>query len=503
MQLDKFNTDIPENFFLLMTGKNRGFYARVITDILGALDNSETFNIERAEVKSIIQQNILICNPQEEDDKPGSLSDGEETPAGAVTTTHGTPVTRDYAYMRIKKCGWIVEEAQDDSKECAVSLTSLARLQIGFLLNFSTSDEVYIGNFRNTLMEKFKALLDRSCTRPYMDAFQPILQCCEGINAAQTRIHDNIHRKNKEILQLMDRDKAIQAIHDDLDDLNGGEAQKLLISEGLLPDVQYRVAQCITRIRNDEEMLSWIAGDLAKAKSYLSLEDAMVEVDSGLRKVEICLCVNFNKKVNELGGIKSLYLANIMSRVQLLTEDSAAFANTLTRFLGKIAAMDDKEFESLAKHDPVFRKAIASPGIGTDTSNGKYVPKARDDGPAYGVDPIIDEIPPESDVKKFRARRGYRYTNELVKRILDGRQSMSCTEFTVTTREDMNDLVAVILNSRNSESSYLIEFAEPQIAASESEYDFGCPGPEYVFDGYSVPQFVIREKERRDVRRAS
>lgn len=489
MTIDKFNQNIPENFFFLITGKNRGFYARVLADTVNALDMSETFNIPKTTVLSIIAENIKICTPREEDDFQ------QETMSGQPTTVRGTLITKEYAYGQIKRCGWIVEEESDDLNAITVSLTSLARLQINSLMNFITTDEVYIGNFKNTLFEKFEALLKQKCARPYMDAFKVILECCEGISAAQTRIHDNIRKQAAELLRMTDRDEAVRIIHSGLDDLNTGEAQKLLIVDGIDPMNQSDIAAAISEIRIDDDIMPWIAADLQKSKPYLTIDDAMDEVESGLRKVELCLSINYGKKVNDLGMIKGSYFSSVMSKLRLLAEDSSTFANEITHFLMRISGMSDGEYEKLASENMMFRRLVAVRGIGTATNNARYTPKNRENRTAYEQAPITEVISTTREFKLDSYVRGLSYTNKLVGDMLRDRDSVSCCEFDVSSRERMNDLIAVVLNAYSSASTYTIEFT----GAGEKAKDiYDVAGNKmHEVDGNAFPEFVIKKKEER------
>ena len=495
MQVESFNNNIPENFFYLLTGKNRGFYARVLVDIMSTLDSAETFNIEKATVLSIIDLNIAICAPDEDDDLPLDSS------IVGVRTTHGRPVTKEYAYSRIRRCGWIIEEESDDLSSITVAMSSLARLQISSLMSFITTDEVYIGNFRNTLMEKFSDLLNRKCARPYMDAFKIILECCEGINAAQTRIHDNIRKRAAEILRMSDRAEAIRTIHESLEDLNTGEAQKLLITEGIFPAIQLEIADAIRDIRNDSDMLAWLSNDLMRAKSYLKEEDAVDEIVSGLRKVQLCLCINFNKKVNELGAIKGSYIDTVMSKLRLLSENGSAYSNRITRFLMHLSTMDDKQYKKLAEENADFRKALGVRTVGAFTSNGLYPPRVRDDQPAYEEEPIEDFMPLPITMPRT-SRMSVKYTNSIAESVMNGRKFASCFEIDVSSREKMNDLVALIINSYSSNSTYTIEFnSAPETIIGEGD-EIMTDYLSCEVDGNVIPQFIIRKKEEARIANA-
>lgn len=484
---DKLNFD----YFKPLAGHNRNFYADLGLALRDTLEAQPGLQALRSEVYDVIQTQL---------DKYKGLLEQEEIEdesEGEVGRTYA--LTKEIAYRKIKKCGWIKEMDGELSNDRIVFIPDDSDVLITALQRIANPPGNRIGGYCKNIADILHELETRSVDmdrleHPYQDYIRQAESCYRSIIQSVLQAKTDMTDRIKTVLMTEQGDAIWETIRDGYDKVLNGDIRLILVKEGLNYNRRLAIRESLERILDNPSLMDAIVMDkMTSEANEMSYHEASANVRDKMGRIMYALCDTFEQTVNDLCHQQSKYYQTAVKKANIYCFDIESSRTGVAKLLSHLKEMDDETYVEMMDSDPVARGLLCSPKYIMSTMDRLYSPKTRMEMQESTVDPIEeDEFQPLNLRKELSGRvRGPHWANRKVSDILKDRDAVSVAELSMSDRSDFVDLVAIIANAESTKAKYQIVFStQPE----DTYYIDGNAGGYMEMQGCTIPVFTIKRK---------
>lgn len=465
-----FDGRVHENFFKLLSCKNRIFYS----DCVMYLHDYVSKNIDgmpKPDVLDVISNCLATYGDAvkaEEDD-----FDLGETKRAAV------PLTKDMAFRKMRDCGWLVTEAAEDGRTVNVFFTQSAEEQILALRRMSTEKKHHLGGYARSIQDGLARAISPSTKKPFQDALYGVWENARQFSQTIRAIRNSLSDEATKLLNVpgRDYDETLRRFNEYMKQGLEGDLYQLQIAEGvnaeLVQSVQKDLDTINFRSEDDEAEVGLyrrLIDDIMDF--YPDIEDeeeARDTLDDCLAAIRDAIGPAFEEKMKGIQRTQSLLLNNVMTKITMMCVEDNMVEKDVNSLALALGEMDDDTYEVWDEYRtaggrlaPLFQPCV---GFFLDEDSLAKPRAARSTEVIEEValaEPTEEICFGEDDLREINPRLSAKNLNRWVSGLLDGRSSMRSEELKIESEEEFENLVSMAISADNALLEYEAVFDEEQ-----------------------------------------
>lgn len=470
---------ISENFFNLLSGKNKRFYADCLITLHREYQTMIPEDFTRTFLLDVVKETLSKHNDSFdiEDVEEKRLLENEYS---LVKTN----VKENLAIARMRKCGWIEISEPDDKNIQLVSFTNAAWMLLPKISEIASPNKVSLGGYTRNIVSNLKFL--KTAKRPYTDAFIHALKLTEDFMKDMDRIRLEIKNDIKNILNCEDYVLSAKMLGDYLEKSLNGDYYRIQFEEALSERTSMEIADYIMDTRDDDELMEKL---IEGAMDYHSMtrEDAENHIETRLDMIYEHLCRRYNERYDRILTEQRKYISNASAKINAFMVDRKnirGLVKNLLIELNKEPCPGDWIADTDVAWIDTLRQKLTVPGAICLGDRSLYQTRKAGVIDVSGYDSIPEYEPSEEAFKQSMQSSQIIYSKKRVEKIIEkrmaGKDAISADEFPLKTKKHLVEMIASAIVTKDEGDKYEIEFLPSSIRKN----------------GFEAPDFVIRKKQK-------
>lgn len=344
MKRENLFDSINENFFRILTGQNKRFYADCLIELHGVSIFTDAADFDRERVNQIISNcmewyadTLAEENTSDEDDK-------NALPGQEKMNTR-CPPTKDSVFRKLLTCGWIDADFDDQTRRQLVSFTAPALTIVPELKRMAQPSRISLGGYTWNIIENLKAVM--TARHPYQDAFVLALNNTYQFMQEMAKIRISIKSEVETILRCKNLEEMTSMLSAYLDSYLNGDYYKLQFAENLTAVERKQITGLLMDIENNEAVFQKLIEGAMDYMSIDSEEDANLLILRSVETIRCRLCDEYERQYREIQKNQARYVNNAAGRMPMLIADKKDTDSTINRLVLAISECDDEVYKSI------------------------------------------------------------------------------------------------------------------------------------------------------------
>jgi len=470
---------IPENFFKILTGNNKRFYSDCLLELHEMSIFTDAADFDREVVNRVITTCLEdYCGTLEaedsDDDDMNALSEQEKLSASCLPT-------KESAFRKLLTHGW-VEADFDGNHRQLVSFTVPALTIIPQLKRMAQPSRISLGGYTRNIIENLQAVM--TAKHPYQDAFLLAVNNTYQFMQEMAKIRVAIRDEIECIFRCNSFQGMTTMLNAYLDSYLNGDYYKLQFEENLTASERQKITSLLMDIENNDEVFQKL---IDGAKDYLSIdseEDANLHILKAIETIRIRLCEEYERQYREIQKNQARYITSANSKMSMLIADKKDSDSTINRIVRAISECTEEElynWNTQLTWLKMLQSLLNMPQVNHFSEASLYKPRT----PPRARNLDIAILPQRekgvldiSDLKDCLPRYSVATVNKKLDDYLAGKEQLSSEELPLSTRDDFNDLVSIVLFSDDPDCNYIVKPGNDRIEKN----------------GYTASSFVVKRK---------
>ncbi len=484
MKRENVFDSINGNFFRILTGQNKRFYADCLIEMHEVSIFTDAADFDRELVNQVIS-NCMEWYADTLAEENTSDEDDTNALSGQEKMDTRCPPTKDSVFRKLLACGWIDADFDDQTHRQLVSFTVPALTIVPELKRMAQPSRISLGGYTRNIIENLKAVM--TARHPYQDAFMLALNNTYQFMQEMAKIRISIKSEVEMILGCKSLEEMTSMLSAYLDSYLDGDYYKLQFVENLTAVERKQITGLLMDIENNEEVFQKLIEGAMDYMSIDSEEDANLFILRSVETVRCRLCDEYERQYREIQKNQARYVNNAAGRLPMLIADKKDTDSTINRLVGAINECDDEVY-----NDPMtpiewlkgLHQLLRAPRADELGELSMYKPRTP---PIEDVG-FMKPLPP----KEKKELNGIdvadcipKYSAKTVNRRLDvymaGKDQLSVTDLPLSTQEDFYEMVSMVLFSDDPDCNYQVEMESGHIEK----------------DGYTASKFIVKRKANK------
>lgn len=455
MKIGNLFDSVAGNFFRILTGKNKAFYADCLLELYEQYNLTNTSDFDRNHVYMIISACMEAYRDKLDDEDIDEDEQDSPELGGQTIIQKSCPLTKEMVFARIKRCGWI-ETDIDESHNQLISFTMPASTFLPTLKKMTQPSRISLGGYTRNIIENLEAVF--KVKHPYQDAFLLALENTNHFMHEMSKIGIVIKQEIQSVLDCDDFSTMTSMLNDYLDNYLNGDYYKLQFEENLTAGERQRITDLLIAIESNADLYKKL---IAGVKDYMSIDDddeAELYITRAMETIQSRLCDDYESKSRYIMHTQSQYISSANIKISMLMTDKKNASGTINRIVMAIESLSEDEFRT-SKEDwlQTLTNALTLPLGLYLTEESLYKPRSQ---PKELSDDIEIIKPREKEPVSLHDFYGYlsKYNTENVDRkiktLIGARQSLPAAELPLETTDDYHELVSMALFGSERQSKY-------------------------------------------------
>lgn len=378
--------------------------------------------------------------------------------------------TKKEVYSHLEKDGWLITEKDlDDTLTC--SLTNNAILQLKAIEEMNSKTEVSLGGYMTRIIHDLKQAKEDS--KPYRNHFQVARANTEILISSINKIGQDISVQIDSMKSIENPNEAYRSIYEFSKDFNDGRLYEIEIEENISTDRREELISEVEELENED--LEYFQAIIADRANYekISIEEARKRTLEECEYILDCFDTCYDNIKSQLYSRCKNYMLNAQAKIKMFMSDGNTTSGKIERLLKILSSLDDNADMSS------FKELI--PLINIRHVNDESIKVVTESKVSEIEDqPINVESNPKEkiSIKVIPNKYSTKYSNKFALNLLNLNDTVTTKDLNIKSREDFNQVIALILNAKDKERKYDIVLKDSQ-----------CK-----INGYTVPNFILKMK---------
>lgn len=475
---------INENFFRILTGQNKRFYADCLIEMHEVSIFTDAADFDRERVNQVISNCMEWYSGTLAEETASDEEDTNMLPEQEKMDTR-CPPTKDSVFRKLLACGWIDADFDDQTRRQLVSFTVPALTLIPELKRMAQPSRISLGGYTRNIIENLKAVM--AVRHPYQDAFMLALNNTYQFMQEMAKIRISIKNEVETILRCKNLEEMTSMLSAYLDSYLDGDYYKLQFAENLTAVERKQITGLLMDIENNDEVFQKL---IEGAMDYMSIdneEEANLLILQSVETIRSRLCDEYERQYREIQKNQARYVNNAAGRMPMLIADKKDTDSTINRLVLAISECDDEVYD-----DPMtpiewlqgLHQLLSAPRTDELGELSMYKPKT----PPREDSGFMKPLPPKgkkelngADVAGCIPKYSAKTVNRRLDMYMAGKDQLSVTDLPLSTQDDFYEMVSMVLFSDDPDCNYMVKMV---------------PG-HTERDGYSVSNFVVNRKTKK------
>lgn len=453
---------VPEDFFKVLTSKNKEIYVDCLLVIYNSYKNELSFGVDKEIILYQLEQYFENKNEELVFDE-----DDAEVARDARSKANGI-------LLRLKNNGWIEYDQPSDFR-VKVNLMDYAITMIETFNKISSNEEI---EYQSQFAQIYSTLINQeNYSKPYEFILKSVIESTESLISKLKKLNTNI----KKYIDDITNDKTANEIVKDFFTYHseiGSKAYHRLKTSDNVSNFRNTIIEQLRFILNDENVFE------RALKGYIEIENITEDsnAENQLKAKIIAIInafINFDDITSEIDFKHSRYMASAIARAKFLL-------NNTNNVEGKIALVLNYLVEELNDDDSSNLNDVIEDEMVTMFS---LYPQAPVDNNSMYVVPITRKMAlpdvfsdqfglseAERELRKMlikeqnKRRFSLKNINTYVDELLKENRSVVASSLPINEKRDMIKLIFISLYGRDEKSMYRIKPLETHVIVNEYKF---------------------------------